>query len=188
MNIEGKKVTFRAIEKEDLPLIQKWSNDPELTSMLGGWHFPSSMQDQQRWYESFSLHSNNQRFAVETKELGLIGIANIVEINWKDRNAIYGVLLGDKDIRGKGLGTDISMSVLRYVFEELNLKRLDGNYISYNKVSLHVHIEKCGWKVDGIKKDAYFRKNQWWDQIIAGITREEYFEHIEKTKYWDDDK
>src|SRR5690606_21845615 len=123
MNIKGKKVVLRAIEKRDLELIHQWSNDPEINYMLGGWHFPSSMQDQERWYESFSLNSVNQRFAVETEDFGLIGIANIIEINWKDRNAVYGVILGDKDIRGKGLGTDITMTIQRYVFEELNLKR-----------------------------------------------------------------
>jgi RimJ/RimL family protein N-acetyltransferase len=106
-------VTFRTIEKEDLPLIHKWSNDPQTTPMLGGWHFPSSIQDQEKWFESFSINSVNQRFAVETEGLGLIGIANIIEINWKDRNAVYGMLLGDKDLRGKGLGTDISMTALR---------------------------------------------------------------------------
>ncbi len=188
MNIRGKKVTLRAIEREDLELIHRWSNDPDITSMLGGWHFPSSKQDQEKWYNSLSLHSLSQRFAVDTEEYGLIGIANVVEINWKDRNAVYGMLLGDKDLSGKGYGTDISMTVLRYVFEELGLKRLDGNYIAYNKASLHVHVEKCGWKIDGIKKDAYFRKNQWWDQIIAGITREQYFENVAKTKYWENDK
>jgi RimJ/RimL family protein N-acetyltransferase len=36
MNILGKKVLFRAIEKEDLPLLHKWANDPEIWYMLGG--------------------------------------------------------------------------------------------------------------------------------------------------------
>jgi RimJ/RimL family protein N-acetyltransferase len=186
MNIKGKKVLLRAIEKSDLKLIHQWSNDPDINYMLGGWHFPSSMQDQERWYESFSLNSVNQRFAVEAEGFGLIGIANIIEINWKDRNATYGVLLGDKDIRGKGLGTDITMTVQRYVFEELNLKRLNGNFISYNEKSLHVHMEKCGWKIDGVRKNGYFRKNQWWDQIVAGVSREDYFALVERTNYWNE--
>jgi len=102
MNIKGKKVVLRAIEKDDLELLHKWSNDPEINYLLGGWHFPSSLQDQEKWFNTLSLNSNNQRFAIDTADLGLIGMANLVDINWKDRNGFHGMLLGDKDMRGKG--------------------------------------------------------------------------------------
>ena len=74
MNINGKKVVLSAIEIEDLELIHTWSNDPEINYMLGGWHFPSSKQDQEKWFESLSFDSNSQRFAIEAPDLRLIGI------------------------------------------------------------------------------------------------------------------
>ncbi len=43
MNIKGKYVTLRAIEVEDIPLLHKWANDPDIWYMLGGWHFPSNL-------------------------------------------------------------------------------------------------------------------------------------------------
>lgn len=186
MNIKGKKVVLRAIEEKDLELLHKWSNDPEINYMLGGWHFPSSMQDQQKWFASLSLTNNNQRFAIETEELGLIGMINLVDINWKDRRAFTGMLLGDKDMRGKGYGVDAIMTMNKYVFEELGLKRLDGSMISYNEASIGVYTKKCGWVIEGIKKDAYFRKNQWWDEVIVGITSSDYFELLAKDNYWND--
>ena len=36
MNIEGRHVLLRAIEREDLPLLQRWANDPEMQRLLGG--------------------------------------------------------------------------------------------------------------------------------------------------------
>jgi RimJ/RimL family protein N-acetyltransferase len=188
MNIKGNKVILRAIEKEDLELIQKWSNDPEINYMLGGWHFPSSNQDQEKWFNSLLVNSVNQRFAIHTPDLGLIGMANLVEVNWKDRNAFHGMLLGDKDMRGKGYGVDTIMAISRYAFEELGMMRMNGSMISYNESSIGVYTKKCGWKVEGIKKNAYFRKNQWWDQVIVGITREDYFELIKENNYWYNDK
>jgi RimJ/RimL family protein N-acetyltransferase len=183
MIIKGKKVNLRAIEKSDLEFLHKWSNDPEINYMLGGWHFPSSMQDQEKWFNSLSLTSNNQRFAIEVPELGLIGMANLVDINWKDRNGFHGMLLGDRDIRGKGYGVDTIMAISRYAFEELGLIRLDGSMIEYNTASLAVY-QKCGWKVEGYKERFYFRKNQWWRQVIVGITSEDYFELVHKNGYW----
>ncbi|WP_394907276.1 GNAT family N-acetyltransferase [uncultured Mesonia sp.] len=186
MNIKGNKVLLRAIEKEDLTLIHKWSNDPNINYMLGGWHFPSSMKDQEKWFESLSLNSNNQRFAIETNDLGLIGMSNLVDIDWKNKNAFHGMLLGDIDIRGKGYGVDSIMAMNRYAFEELGLMRLNGSMISYNEASIGVYTKKCGWVVEGVKKNHYFRKNQWWDQVVVGITREGYNKLIDKTDYWND--
>ena len=42
MNIKGRLVTLRAPEPADLPLLNKWANDPGIWENLGGWHFPYS--------------------------------------------------------------------------------------------------------------------------------------------------
>lgn len=184
MEILGKKVRLRAIESQDLELLHKWSNDPEICQMLGGWHFPSSTKDQQEWFQRLTSNSLHQRFAVITPDLGLIGMANIVEINWKDRNAFHGMLLGDIDMRGKGYGVDTIMAIMRYAFEELGLERLDGSMIEYNEASLAVYTKKCGWKIEGYKNKAYFRQGKFWKKVIVGITKDEYHEHIRATDYW----
>jgi len=184
MNIRGKSVLLRAIEKDDLELLHKWSNDPEINYLLGGWHFPSGMQDQEKWYAGLNLNSLNQRFAIDTPDTGCIGMANLVNINWKDRNAFHGMLLGDKDIRGKGYGVDTIFTVMKFAFEELGLERLDGSMIEYNTASIHVYTNKCGWKIEGKKKNYYFRKNRYWDMIVVGITKEDYFEVANRTNYW----
>lgn len=182
--IKGKKVTLRAIEESDLELLHKWSNDESISKMLGGWNFPSSKQDQQKWFNSLNLKSNNQRFAIDAPGLGLIGIANLVDVNWKDRNGFHGMLLGDKNIRGKGYGVDTIMTVVKYAFEELGLNRLDGSIIEYNEASLAAYTRKCGWKIEGRVRKSYFRENKYWDKIIVGITKEDYLHFIEKDQYW----
>lgn len=184
MNIKGVNVVLRSIEQEDLQLLNKWANDEEIQYWLGGWHFPTNMNDQMNWYNSLSAKSLNQRFIIETSELGVIGTANLVNIDWKNRNAFHGMMLGDKDIRGKGYGKDTVMAVMRYAFEELGLERLDGSMIEYNKASLKLYIEKCGWKKEGRQRNWYFRKNKKWDRIIVGITKQDYFNLIDENNYW----
>ncbi|HRR19644.1 MAG TPA: GNAT family protein [Ignavibacteriales bacterium] len=185
MNLIGKYIELRAIEERDLVLLHKWSNDPEIQYWLGGWHTPTSEIVMKQWFNRVTVDNNNLRFAIEHNELGLLGTANLVDINWKDKNAFHGMLLGDKDIRGKGIGVDVVMTIMKYAFEELGLNRIDGSMIEYNTPSLKLYLEKCGWKKEGIKKEWYFRKNRFWDKIIVGITRNEYFEHINATKYWE---
>jgi len=187
MNYHGKRITLRAIEQSDLELLQQWSNDRSINYQLGGWHFPSSKRDQQKWFDSLSVHSNDQRFAIQSDYGDLIGMANLVSINWKDGNAIHGMLLGDTENRGKGYGVDTIMTIGKYAFEELGLKRLDTTIIAYNEASLGVYMNKCGWKQEGIKKDYYFRKNKRWDQVILGITAEDYAALVNENGYWADE-
>ena len=149
MNIHGKRVVLRGIEEEDLPLLHKWANDPEIRHQLGGRHFPSSMDYELRWFASLQTDHLNQRFAIDVPELGLIGTANLVEIDWKNNHAHHGMMLGDKGIRGMGYGIDTIMAVERYAFEELHLERLDGSMIEYNQASLNVYCGKCGWREEG---------------------------------------
>lgn len=184
MNIVGKRVALRAIERYDLESLNRWANDPEIQRMLGGWHFPTSERDQEAWFQALSCNSLNQRFAIDTPELGLIGTANLVSIDWKNRNAFHGMLLGDKDIRGKGYGVDTVMAVMRYAFDELGLARLDGDMIEYNAASIKLYTEKCGWIVEGRKTNWFFRAGRHWDKIIVGITKERYSSWVEESSYW----
>jgi RimJ/RimL family protein N-acetyltransferase len=176
MNIKGGRVVLRAIEHEDLPLLNQWANDPEIQGMLGGWHFPTSMKDQEAWFLSLSCNSLDQRFAIDVPGLGLIGTANLVSIDWKNRTAFHGMLIGDESMRGKGYGVDTIRAIMRYAFDELGLWRIDTDIIVYNEASLRAYTEKCGWIEEGRRKGWYFRNGRRWDKVLYGITRERYLE------------
>jgi RimJ/RimL family protein N-acetyltransferase len=87
----------------------------------------------------------NHRFAIEPLEGGpLIGTANLVELDWKNRHALHGMMLGLADLRGRGYGRDTVMALMRYALDELGLERLDGNIIEFNQASLRLHVGRCG--------------------------------------------
>jgi RimJ/RimL family protein N-acetyltransferase len=185
MNIHGKHVRLRAIEEGDLPLLQQWSNDPEIQWMLGGWHFPTSLRDQHAWLAALSCQSLHQRFAIDVPGQGMVGTANLVSIDWKNRSASHGILIGDDAARGKGYAVDTVMAIMRYAFDELGMARLDTDIIEYNQPSLRLYLERCGWTRDGVRPNGHFRKGRYWDKVLAGITRERYLEHAAATRYWE---
>lgn len=184
MNIKGKIVTLRAIEKSDLELLHKWSNDPEIQYVLGGWHAPSSMANMEDWLKRISSDDRNLRLAIDHPELGLIGMANLVDINWKDKNAFHGLFLGDKASHGKGFGLDVVYATMRYAFEDLGLNRLETTIIEYNEPSKKLFSAKCGWKIEGTQIKWYWRKNKFWNRFLLGITYTDYLELIERNNYW----
>ncbi len=184
MQIRGKKVVLRAIEEEDLPTLHRWNSDPELWDLLVGWRFPTSFASLQKWFATLDSDIVNQRFAIEAPDEGLIGVANLVDIDWKNNHAFHGMMLGDKDIRGKGYGVDAIMTVMRFAFDELHLARLDGAMIEYNDASVRAYCGKCGWKEEGRARRWFFRKGRYWDKILVGVTEGDYRELIGQTNYW----
>lgn len=184
MQIRGKVVTLRAIEEADLPTLHKWGNDPDLWSMLGGWHFPTSLRQTQAWFEGLSGDPLNQRFAIDVPGTGLVGTANLVDIDWKNNHAFHGMMIGETNLRGRGIGVDTIMATMRYAFDELHMQRLDGSMIAYNDASLAVYCGKCGWKEEGRRRDWYFRRGGYWDRIEVGVTRDDYRDLVEANGYW----
>jgi RimJ/RimL family protein N-acetyltransferase len=186
MNIIGKKVMLRAIEEQDLSSLHIWANDPLTQDIMGNIHFPSSFEYQKNWFKKLQDDNLNLRFAIHTEDLGIIGISSIMNIDWKNNHAWHGIMLGDKDIRGKGYGFDTVMTTMRYAFDEMHLERLDGSMIEYNNTSISFYCDKLGWKKEGLKRNYYFRKGRYWDQIIVGITKKDYLELIAETNYWNE--
>ena len=185
MHILGKTVVLRAVEEEDLPLLHKWANDPEIQLIMGSGYFPSSKQFHKKWFDSLQDDKLNQRFAIEAPDVGLIGLSSLVDINWRNNRAWHGVMLGDVDTRGKGYGVDAVMATMKYAFDEMHLERLDGQMIEYNTRSVKFYCEKLGWKKEGVCRRWYYTQGRYWDKIVVGITRQDYLDLLEKNKYWE---
>ena len=184
MNIEGKTIILRAIEEDDLEILHRWANDPKTQDMIGNLHFPSSMDFHKMWFQNLKSDQLNQRFAIEAPDVGIIGISSIIQIDWRNNHAWHGIMLGDANIRGKGYGIDSVMATMRYAFDELHLERLDGSIIEYNTISFFFY-SKLGWKEEGRRRNYYFRRGRYWDQIVVGITKQDYYELIKHNKYWE---
>lgn len=184
MNIRGKYLTLRAIEESDLPQLHKWANDPVTQDGIGELHFPSSMDFHLSWFHNLRNDSLNHRFVVEVPEGGIIGVSSIINIDWRNGHAWHGLVLGESTHRGKGYGVDAIMATMRFAFDELNLARLDGSMVEYNTQSLSLYCNKLGWKEEGRKRNYFFRKGRYWEQVIVGITREDYYALLERNPYW----
>lgn len=185
MNIKGKIVTLRAVELEDMELLRGMLNDPEMEKAVVGWSFPVSKYSQQKWYESAIGNQKNQRYVIETNEDGAVGIATLYDIDWKNRRATHGIKLANKERRTKGIGTDTIMAIMRYAFDELGLHRLDGSWFDDNIASKGVYT-KCGWTVEGVKREYVYKGGEYKDLSIVGILAADYYALIKRNHYWEE--
>ena len=184
MNIYGNRVILRAIEKKDCKMICEMFNDPEMEKSVVGWAFPISEFAQERWLDNHYNDQSNLRFVIETKEDGAVGIATLTGIDWKNRHATHGIKLASNAQRGKGIGTDTVMAIMKYAFDELGLHRLESTRFATNTASKKL-FEKCGWLEEGIKKECVYKNGEYKDLVLIRILDSEYYDLIANINYWD---
>lgn len=183
MNIFGKKVMLRAMEKSDLELARELLNSREVEHLVIGWSFPISASQQEKWFEAHDGEQSSFRFVIETKEEGAVGIATLADIDWKNRRARHGIKIMESKNREKGIGTDSIMAIMRYAFDELQLVRLDSAWFADNLPSKAVYM-KCGWKEEGVRRKYVYQDGAYKDVIITGVLAEDYYKLLEKNHYW----
>lgn len=183
MNIYGKKVILRAMEKEDCKLICDMFNDPEMENLVVGWAFPLSLYAQEKWFEN---HYNDQnfRFIITTPEDGPVGVATLLNIDWKNRMAEHGIKIAKDKCRGKGIGRDAVLAIMRYAFDELQLNRLNGSWFADNEASKKMYMS-CGWKEEGVRRKYVYKRGSYRDLVETGVLAEDYYMLIKDNNYWD---
>lgn len=183
MNIKGKRVTLRAMEKCDCPLIVEMFNDPEMENLVVGWSFPLAQFAQERWLEEHYRDQNNLRFIIEDERGQAVGVATLVEIDWKNRCAVHGIKIARQADRGRGIGTDAVMALMRYAFDELQLNRLETTWFATNIPSQSMYL-KCGWQKEGVKRRSVYKRGEYRDLVLAGVLAEEYRALVAANHYW----
>ena len=73
-----------------------------------------------------------------------------------------------------------------YAFDELGLNRLNSSWFADNLPSKKMYM-KCGWKEEGIRRQYVYKHGRFRDLIESGILASDYYELIDKTKYWENE-
>ena len=174
MNIIGNKIYLRAMELSDMELYREDMNLPETETAVGGWSYPVSSYQQERWFESAAGNGNNQRFTICDKETNRpVGMINLVNIDMKNGVAFSGIRLFGDENKGKGYGKDAVFAIMEYAFNQLRLNRLEGSILVTNEPSKKLY-EKCGWIVEGKKREAVFKNGRFIDELQVAILKSDY--------------
>jgi RimJ/RimL family protein N-acetyltransferase len=174
--ITGDKVRLRAVEKSDLPKICQWLNDEEVMYYWGDPGNTTSLAEVERWFNQELERSRQDRktYIIETLDGVAIGRIMYARLSLKDRSAeVDAVQIGEKDYWDKGYGTDAVMTLLKYLFNELQLHRAYIGTESYNKRAQRCY-EKCGFVKEGVFREGTFVKGKYYDSITMGILSHEF--------------
>ena len=171
--IQGKRLTLRAIERDDLPRYVVWLNDLEVIHHLKTYP-PMNLEDETDWYESQRKDGSTLNLAiVVSDEERHIGSVSLMKINQREQNAELGIMIGDKTCWGQGYGREAIQLLLRYGFTTLNLHRIYLRVDASHTPAIRCYLS-CGFVEEGRLRDVVFRQGRFEDQLIMSVLRPEY--------------
>ena len=170
--IAGEHVILRAFEREDAERCYRWMNDPSIVRTLKT-RYPIAFQNESEWLDRAMQASATERhFAIERKDdRSHIGNASIHDIDWVSRTAAFGLFVGEPSAWNRGFGSDAIRTLVRFAFEEMNLRKLRINVFDYNDRAKHV-LETQGFVVEGRLREEFYREGTYHDIVQLSIFRD----------------
>lgn len=173
MIIDAHSVILRAIEENDLNLLQDMINDPNIELMTSGYCFPVSFDRQRRWFESYD-QQKDLRCMIQIKGGATIGMIMLTDIDWKNRTAqLHQKIKARIEDRVDGDVYDAMMGFLNYAFNELDMQCIYGTVLEYNLLSRKL-AQKCGLKEEGILRSRVYKNGKRHNLVANSIIREDF--------------
>lgn len=175
----GERIMLREYMQEDLEHMRKWVNDPDVVDNLSDiFLFPHTLNTTEDFL-NLVLNARSRdtcHFVIANKETeAYLGQIDLIQIDWKNRSAEIGIVLGDEKNRGKGYGSE-SIKLLQYfVFNRLNMNRLEIKVRDFNARAYRCY-KKCGFKEEGRLRQHFFINGKYADTLLLSLLKPEYEE------------
>jgi RimJ/RimL family protein N-acetyltransferase len=178
----GKLVTLREVDADDLLLVWEWENDSEMGLYLNA--DPGkrmSMDEVRRRFHQYRTDPTSGLFIIcgpDGEAIGMLGFDRMYRDIGTCRLFIG---IGVKPYWGQGYGSDAMRVVLQYFFNDVHLKKVQLSVYDFNTRAI-ASYRKCGFDVEGVRRNIAYVHGEWCDSIEMAITVEQ-FERLEPL--WD---
>lgn len=172
----GTRIVLREYQKEDLESMRKWCNDAEVVDLLSDiFLYPQTVHSTEQYLNSVLEGKTEQKgFVIAHKDSDeYIGQIDLFKIDWKNRFAELGIVIGIKEYHGKGYGSEAIKLLLDFAFHRLNLHRIQLEVHDFNERAYQCYI-KCGFQEEGRLRGNYFVNGQYHDTVLMGILKKDY--------------
>lgn len=174
----GNRIILREYCKEDLKFIRQWCNDPEIVDNLSDvFLYPHTVNTTEQYLNSILEGNTEQKgFIIAHKDTEkYIGQIDLFKMDWKNRSTELGIVIGIKEYLGNGYGTEAIKVLQDFVFNRLNLNRLQLEVHDFNERAYRCYL-KCGFKEEGRLREKNFVHGRYSDTIYMSILKREYDE------------
>lgn len=173
--LDGARIYLRPLEIGDAgPEYLSWLNDAETTRYLEVGRHPTTLADLRAYIEDATRGADRMALAiVERKTDAHIGNVTLNNIHPVHRRADTGLLIGRKDLWGKGYAREAWSLVIDYAFTRLNIHKLIAGAVVDNVASIAV-LQKLGFRIEGTLREDVFVEAAYRDVVRLGLLAGEF--------------
>ncbi|UNX55076.1 GNAT family N-acetyltransferase [Georgenia sp. TF02-10] len=171
----GRHVRLRPLADADLPVLDRWWQDPQWQVLQQGSVLPRPAGPAGEQFRSWSGNAGpgSVGFCVETLAEGqLAGHIVVFGAGLPARAGTLAVILGPP-FTGRGLGPDAVDVMLGYAFREMGLNRVELRVWAFNTDAIRAY-ERCGFVVEGRRREAAFHDGRFHDEVLMGVLAREW--------------
>jgi ribosomal-protein-alanine N-acetyltransferase len=149
-----------------------WLQDPEV---MTGIETSGYTLENLKQYVTVQLgNSNVHFFAIWSNDTNQhIGNIKFEIVDRKAKVSDLGLLIGNKNYWGKGVGSEACKLGITYLFEQLGLRKI---YLAVyeNNPSAKKLYENAGFKLEGTLRKHVLVNNEYYDKYLMGLFKEEF--------------
>jgi RimJ/RimL family protein N-acetyltransferase len=184
LNVEGELVALGPLRRDLLPIYQRWINNLGTMRTLDLPPYPLTMEKEQDWYDRQSRAESDVPFTIYEREtLRPIGNTGLHEVDYRNRTASFGIMIGEPECRGKGYGTETTRLMLDYAFTALGLHNVMLIVFEFNDAGIRAY-QKAGFKEFGRRRECRLMGGKLWDEIQMDCLSTEFEGPVASGKEW----
>jgi RimJ/RimL family protein N-acetyltransferase len=170
----GEKCYLSPCQVKDAEQWAEWFNDLEVTLPLGDEAYtPFSLERSQEMVQNMIKQQQHVFSIVDNATDDLIGRCLLFGLDWVNRHAMLGIVIGEKEYWGKGYGQDAIVLLLEYAFHLLNLNSVMLGVMAFNERAIQCYC-KVGFKEIGRRRQGRIIGEHKHDVILMDVLAEEF--------------
>ncbi len=174
VNITGARVALGPIRRDLVPTYQRWLNDFAMLRTLDVSPQPMTLEQEQGWYDRAAQGGDTLSFTIyELATWTPIGNTSLMGLDWRNRTAEFGILIGETEARGKGHGTETTSLMLDYAFTALGLHSVHLRVHEYNLAGQRAYA-KAGFREFGRRRQSQLMGGRRWDTVYMDCLATEF--------------
>lgn len=175
-------ITLRPLQFDDMDSVYGWMSDIEF-ALWGGWtppiEAPLSRDTFRPLFEQHFVQTKEDQVMLGIEfENRLVGFVQLTRIDHRMRRAGIGIGIGEKNLRGQGIGKTALRILLDYAFAVKGLERIYTEVFSFNERSRNL-MERVGFQQEGLLRQHDFHNGVRQDIYIFGILKPEFYQKYE---------
>lgn len=173
--LRGDNVVLRPLREDDLPILEGWWADTELSLLRQGVVQPQPAGRAAEMFRQWSVNTDpgSAGFSVAEHSSGeLLGHVSLYVADVRSRSAMLAIIIGPGHA-GRGYGSDALEVLMRYGFEEMGLHRIELRTWAFNDRALATY-SKAGFVEEGRRREAVHHAGSFHDEVLMGLLEQEW--------------